>query len=1149
MSGTPTATYTFLPFLRQGLANSIKESDDPGRTGPRGTTDVVLRITAEKVAETVPDPDGNITKSVRLYGPGDVVGIDPRAIVKNEPRHWVTNFEANYLPYVEFYDEDFPWRYTPARQDAGKHRLRPWLTLVVLKESEFKDGGAIKDKPLPFVTVADAATSFPRADQLWAWAHVHVNRSLFESGDQTTSTDLAAVLANLGEVLRENPDLAYSRILCPRRLEPDTPYHALVVPTFESGRLAGLGLDPEKSPRTMLAAWEAYPAGAPDPKPEPDRYPYYHRWFFRTGTVGDFEYLVRLLTPKPADSRLGNRDMDLQDPGSNVPGLESPLKLGGALMAPFAPQQNATGTAFTKEVWEGYEHWAAPFPHELQGAVADLINLAAEYQEKSAAAAHDAVQSEAVRQHLEQFREGEDPDPVVTPPLYGCWHAQQFRLLRDADGSPLPNLDRWTHQLNLDPRYRVPGGFGTRVVQEKQEELMDSAWGQLGRVLEANRKIRHTQVAKEVSAVWYLRHLEPLLQANQERALLVMTPVQRRVLVNQATVYHTLSTSAVPYAVTSAPMRRIVRPRARLLRSLDFTNGPAQPANLLSRINAGEVNPAPPKVAPTGAVTDDQVAKAAGPRNAPPGLVAWLKDHAWLARVPAVLALVLLVAMILLGASGAWIGTGIAVVGGALYLTRLLRSWSGQARAADLLRGEQQTPQAVDTLPASSDFHITSPGSAFRPRTGGTDGPEARRFKTALKDLFSAQVAGTTVSREPVRTRLDLPGLVRATFDAIDPEVTLPRRLWHGIVLPARLAKQPVQNLKEIMAYPEFDLPMYKPLADLSSELFLPNVQRIEPNSITLLQTNQNFIEAYMVGLNHEFARELLWREYPTDQRGSYFRQFWDVSGCFKPNVTDREALREQLRDIPPIHLWPKGSALGDHDHRETDRVNEEEVVLVIRGELLKKYPTAVIYAHRAEWGRASDNRIDNTVPRSLTQLTAAEEAEPPLDKVKTPLYEAKLEPDIYFFGFDLTVEEASGKSGDTEGDPAGWFFVIKERPGEPRFGLDIDKAAELNIWNDLSWPDIEVADGHIQLQGGKNPAVALTPISPAPPAPGPGQEKGEARLRWEQQQEDLSVHWNTADQSNAAELADILYQVPVMVAVHAKEMLPAPPEPVPDGA
>ena len=43
------------------------------------------------------------------------------------------------------------------------------------------------------------------------------------------------------------------------------------------------------------------------------------------------------------------------------------------------------------------------------------------------------------------------------------------------------------------------------------------------------------------------------------------------------------------------------------------------------------------------------------------------------------------------------------------------------------------------------------------------------------------------------------------------------------------------------------------------------------------METNQRFVEAYMVGLNYEFARKLLWREYPTDQRGSYFRQFWSV--------------------------------------------------------------------------------------------------------------------------------------------------------------------------------------------------------------------------------------------------------------------------------
>ena len=44
------------------------------------------------------------------------------------------------------------------------------------------------------------------------------------------------------------------------------------------------------------------------------------------------------------------------------------------------------------------------------------------------------------------------------------------------------------------------------------------------------------------------------------------------------------------------------------------------------------------------------------------------------------------------------------------------------------------------------------------------------------------------------------------------------------------------------------------------------------PNSVTLVQPNSRFIEAFMIGLNHEMGRELLWREYPTDRRGSYFR-------------------------------------------------------------------------------------------------------------------------------------------------------------------------------------------------------------------------------------------------------------------------------------
>ena len=69
------------------------------------------------------------------------MGINPRAIVKTEPRNLVTDFEANYLPYIEFYEEEFPWLFTPAKAagQLDQSRLRPWIFLIVLTEDEFDE--------------------------------------------------------------------------------------------------------------------------------------------------------------------------------------------------------------------------------------------------------------------------------------------------------------------------------------------------------------------------------------------------------------------------------------------------------------------------------------------------------------------------------------------------------------------------------------------------------------------------------------------------------------------------------------------------------------------------------------------------------------------------------------------------------------------------------------------------------------------------------------------------------------------------------------------------------------------------------------------------------------------------------------------------
>jgi hypothetical protein len=229
---------------------------------------------------------------------------------------------------------------------------------------------------------------------------------------------------------------------------------------------------------------------------------------------------------------------------------------------------------------------------------------------------------------------------------------------------------------------------------------------------------------------------------------------------------------------------------------------------------------------------------------------------------------------------------------------------------------------------------------------------------------------------------------------------------------------------------------------------------------------------------------------------------------------------------------------LGDHDHRELPGEKEDELVLVIRGELLKRYPNAVIYAHRACWQRkkvtpaddglepcARSGAIDNTVERRLVSLTPAEELKPPTSKVLTPLYEAKVDPDIYFFGFDLTVADAKGGDGSHPDDDPGWFFVIKERPGEPRFGLDNEVPATLQVWNDLSWPVVKPGSGEF-IDIGAAPA-ALSVSNP-----------GSADEKFPQYLDDKNITWNR-NTISSAELAYVLFQAPVLVAFHAAEMLP----------
>ena len=1064
--------YSFLPWLRQGLASRIRNADLDPSVKSRVRVDVQLNVRGARLGGG--EQTETITRPVALVGPGDIIGIDRRAIVRVEPRDWVTNFEPNHLAHIEFYDEDFPWRYTPSAPDEATGRLRPWITLLVLTEDEFTERPATDVAPLPSIEVADRQL-FPRADELWAWGHVHVNGSL-ASGTELVSRDMATVLPRLAAVLAQNPDLAYSRLLCPRKLAEKTAYHAFVVPTFESGRRAGLGLDEDDVVATM-SSWEDAP------RPDPRRYPYYHRWHFRTGTSGDFETLVRLLTPKPVDRRVGTRDVDVQFPGSNVRGVDKPeldgvLRLGGALRppSPIPPPKP-----------DVYETWDDPMPRPLQIDLGGLLNLPDDYKRRG------------------------DPDPLLAPPLYGRWHALVDRVLTKSDGSPIDKTSNWIHRLNLDPRFRIAAGLGTRVIQDQQEPLMDAAWAQVGQLLEAQQRIRFGQLGVRVSQVWHTRHVAPLLARDQQKGLMLVAPLNARILSTGATVSHALGRSVVQPTFTSTAFRRAIRPRGRAMRKSAFDS--TRRGNMLvARVNSREVTVGPPRTAPTGALTIQVVADRILSQGMPPtlggGHVPPSHDH-----IPP---------------------HGGADIPPVIGLPRDEMA----SVAARIVNFQAQSGSTVHDLPGVANFVIMPPGAAFTP-TPGADSVEATRFKSALTLTFDAMQEGARVGLPPARAAADLDGVAADALAALNPVRTIPRRVMAGISVPPQIQQEIGDGFVEPMAYPVIDTPMFEPLKNLSPELFLPNINLIAPNSVTLLETNQSFIEAYMVGVNHEFARELLWREYPTDQRGSTFRQFWDVRSFFDVNP-DLPSLREKLRDIRPLHRWALDSVLGSHDNREEGSESEDELVLVIRGELLKRYPTAVIYAHRACWQRSDDGTagdmakhpcersgaIDNSRERRLAPLTESEEAAPPRTKVRTPMFEAKVDPDIYFLGFDLTVEAARGASGERPDDDPGWFFVIKERPGEPRFGLDSEAQPQRSVWNDLSWQDVQpaAAGSFIEIRS----APETFPLA----APGPEDEE-----KLTQHQDDRQVAWSRG--MNSAELAYILFQAPVLVALHASEMLP----------
>jgi hypothetical protein len=1036
MSDAPLGRYHFLTWARRGIGASVKNPDS-GALPDRTSLSVQLSLSVEQNGTNTATP---ISMPVELFGPGDVIGLDPRHVIKTEPRDRTVNFEPNYLCGIEFDSPDLPWLFTPAAP-AGD-RLRPWLALVALKPDEF-DLPKVAPHPLPALDVLKIVALQDLADS-WSWAHVQV------SGD-----------AALADALLNAPGNVISRLLCPRRLDPETSYTAFLVPAFEIGRQAGLGQD-VSALTTADPAWTRATAG-------PLRLPIYYQFQFHTSDAGDFESLVRRLTPSVLPAEVGQRLLDVSESTPQVRSAGPPLGLEGALKS-LSTQPTA---------------WNDPDKSAFQTDVETFIN------------------------HPDASFNPADPDPIVAPPIYGRWHAAVQAVDRTATS--------WVNDLNLDPRDRSAGGMGTEVVQDERTALMASAWQQVDGVRKANALLRQAQLARAALQQIYRQRLQKALP---ETILAVTAPLHAKLLASPRTILATVRASRVPERMLSGTFRRVTRPRRRL--------GPtpaARPA-LLSRVSSGEVAVVPPPQPPAGLVSIDSITQ-----NAVPAWVLELAKYRSLLVFAVVLLFLLLIGLAALGGMLLAIVAIAGVVGVGAALRSWWNRWLQQAQVATALQPASFTAAAVAAVPPNPGFAVTAAGvvPAASTTTGSADSAAAAAFRSATANLFTA-FADTPVD-PPQAPALSLAALRTTLLTRLDPATTVPRRVQSLLTFSSRLSWTAADPLEPIMAAPEFPQPMYAPLRDLSADYVLPGVELVPPDTLGLLQANHRFIEGYMVGLNHEMARQLLWNEYPTDQRGSYFRQFWDVSAYVPQpaDPTDPAQLREKLKDIPPVHTWPKPVPLGEHPNR-TDVV-ADNVVLLVRGELFKRYPNAIVYAGKAK--RDGQTRVlDETDERY-------------------PIFRGTLPNDITFLGFNLSRADAKG---GTPQSPEGFFFIFQQQPTEPRFGLEpVEDANPIPHWSDLAWTNFG-GGGAFQLPDlGLTTRAKTLKASPwrlasqafsfvlggtsVPDFLAPGLSPTRVAIAADAENpDDPANRWGV----NSAQTAYILLRLPFRILIHADLMLPS---------
>ena len=449
----------FFPWVRKGLSKNIGEEEVFGEVRDndklahlRAGLSIHTKYRAyagngdETGKERIDDKD------VLLYGPGDVTSVRSSAVSLRHPAAGSKDFPCDYFPYVEFWEPDFPWRYTPARATADG-RLRPWLALLVFRADQV----ALQkpDRQLPYVAFRGDEKEYKAV----FYDIRELSRAAHAQGPSKNKPTLSRIIGlrgwKEGQEHREMVDL-----------EPFTDYLACVVPTFESGRLRGLGVGLE-SLSDIVAQAPAWEAEYADQKAKQRglEFPVYYSWEFRSGDQS-FETLVKALTLGQSGKAGVTVDVAHMGEGFDYQTVSHDTSRMSIVMpaATRAPENSDSPV----------------FPSPSGSTESILYDHLSELVSMNPVFLENAIQTG-------QSTEGmptDGDDPVVVPPAYGARHVMATSLeSEDRKGNT------WLSRINLDVHYRAVAGLGRKVILENQEALMDRAWKQVEAVQALNQQL------------------------------------------------------------------------------------------------------------------------------------------------------------------------------------------------------------------------------------------------------------------------------------------------------------------------------------------------------------------------------------------------------------------------------------------------------------------------------------------------------------------------------------------------------------------------------------------------------------------------------------------------------------------------------------